>query len=260
MELALAKQVVGWLKPTASAARNVAMEVFASHGPEILTGTGIVATGTALAYSIKVAPQAQEAAVKAEDTRLEQIKAGLGVYWPCILLYVGGVACIVSAHQIQAGKLAAASAAAAIFEKAANSLQDEVVEHIGEKADSQAEDGDEVPFKADYIVDQNGEITYMDMITGCVFKCSPSDWDKAESYINKKLASGEKAYLWEMLEKVRSSGYRGKACDVIGWDPTEGHRLDIHYGSTLTDRGLPVKTVLYKAYIIEPWAYRDSIS
>ena len=235
-----------------------------AHGPELLAFAAIGGLIATVKLAVDETPKAQQLLAKRpvkvdedgnpNETKLEAIvadvKAVAPVYLPAAVAGVATAGCIIAGNRIQAKEIknlkldvATAYSALSLSEKAMDAYKKEVIDKLGEDAESEIrkkaterlDKGDECPFDGGYILNQrqNGDILFYDMETGFVFWSTEEKILAAEGKVAKDTLGGPQTVcdLYAALG-VRYDSWR--TGELRGWT-VEGTQIDICFGEGWKD-------------------------
>lgn len=224
---------------------QMTMRFLSKHSPTICVaiGTGLM-TG-AIVKTVVEAPKAKEeieildSAENVPPKKYLQEKARIIFYhyWMVAGMTLGGAALIFWGHKISLGRTAAALAAYQMSKDDLKRLEDKIVEMDGEKHLEKAKDEiakDRV--LNDFTDDTNvkhigdGDILFMDGITGQKFRSSFDKIDRAVNALNAEIHSDPEltASLNTWLDLIGCED--SKVGDKLGWRfSRQGQNVDIKY-------------------------------
>lgn len=236
-----------------------AQKAAADNTPTILTAIGV--TGL-----VTTAVMAARGGIKAERFLLESgykwtegektnytlsnkkiVEMTWRYYVPAVGTGAVTIACIVCANHISTRRTAALASAYSITQEAFREYRDKIVEKVGDKKEQQARDeiAQESVSKnppSTTLILSDDKVLCKDMHSGRYFQSTLEDLKKAENDTNYQILGNDYASVsdyWERigLEKTADS-------DEIGWNTD--NRLEVLYGSALTDRSQPCITVEFR--------------
>ena len=256
---------------------SVVGRTFGAKKAEILLGVGIASFGTTIYLVHKASPKGHDIVeymkdVKADREMLgkETVKAEMQscakdlavLYTPSAIFCGVSIACFLSAHKVQARKLAVLTSAYAISENALRKYQDAVVEEFGEEVKKKIADRmaqNEAPFDEDYSykVENDGSVLCYDRVTGRYFKSSTDEIRKAESAAIKECVDNGVASLNDFYSylDLADNSFIG---DGLGWNNVPGQLPDIYFTSMLNKDGEPCLVLNYNVKVIDKRIFSDS--
>lgn len=212
---------------------NNVKRTLVKHGPEILTGVGVVgtvgATFLAITTTSRVTMKIQDIEKERESSlsSKEIIKICWKDYAPIAALEIISISCIIGGNSINLKRNAALGAACALSEKTLLKYKEKVIETIGEKEEQKIRDKmheDEVkndpPKNNTIIVTSSGNTLFRDEISGRYFRSDMNSINKVINELNEKINHQDYVSLNELY-----SGYGLdplKEGDLLGWNITNG--------------------------------------
>lgn len=228
----------------------------------ILTSVGV--TGTiATAY---LSARASFKAARIIDVEEEIINRGVTVepvyltqkgkvklVWKCYIPAVGmgatTVICIIAAHRIHSGKIAALAVASATSQQALQEYKNKVFDKLGEVKERNVRDEvaqdrvDKQPVRAgEVIITGKGEVLFYDQHSGRYFHSTVEDVKRAENRINHELLNQMGCSLSEFYDEIGlpPSNYS----DSVGWNG--GERIDVEFSTTLSSDQRPCVAIDFR--------------
>lgn len=212
------------------------------HAPEILTSVGIIGAITSVILAVRATPKAIEMIKEANAEKpVDKIKAAWTAYIPTGIATTATIGCMVASNVASHNKIAAASAAATMYESAYfNSLKGikKLYGEDGERnvrkliASEKAEKVDSpnvtpLPHMTLYLDDATGQTFYSDMI----------EINKRVNSLNRRIISNNYASWNEWngilgLDNIQS-GFE------YGWNVDDGELEIVELGAVKTKDGLP---------------------
>jgi len=224
----------------------------------ILTATGVVGTvGTAVLTgraAFKAAEVVQRETEERQDDKESerfavQRKEVVAMTWPLFIppVVVGGgtVAAIVMANRISAKRAAALAAAYAVTESQFEEYKNKALEKLGvnkEKALREEVAADKVrknPPNKEVIIVANGDVLFMDTLTGRYFESTVEKVNKALSHVLSEIYNYNASSLSVFFEDLGlpATDYT----DNVGWNAETMPELDL--STTMTPDDRPCMTV-----------------
>lgn len=252
-------------------------QVIEAKKAEILLGMGIAGFGTTLCLVHRASPKGHKIVnyIKdlaggysglSEDTVKTEIQNSVKdlviLYTPSAIFCGVSVACFLTAHKVQARKLAVISSAYAISENALRKWQDAVTDELGESVKNTVMDRiaqNEAPFDQDYEyrIESDGSVLCYDRVTGRYFKSDKDAIRSAESYIIKECVDNNSATLNDFYSQLglEDNSFIG---DGLGWTNVPGQLPDIYFTSMLNKDGDPCLVLNYNVKVIDKRIFGDS--
>lgn len=227
------------------------------HGPEILTGAGIVGSVATTILAVKATPAAMKCIENAEEekgdklTKVETVKAAWKPYIPAIVTGTMSIGCLVGASNANARRNAALMSAYQISTAALSEYKDTVVETIGEEKAKEVRDKI-VEKKADkskadkpttVIIGMDDDVIFKEPFTNIEFRSTKNKLDSIQNDLNGRMIDGMEMYmsLNELLDEFGLDHH--PIGDDIGW--TVHDRIDYTYELGETKSGKPCFEIAY---------------
>ena len=237
-------------------------KTIAKHGPEILTGIGVVGMVTTTVLAVKATPKAirliEEKETELEFEKQETVRLSKGeviktcwkCYIPAVVTGALSAGCIIGANSVSARRATALATAYKISETAFTEYQEKVVQTIGEKKEQAVRDeiakdqiAKEPLVNKEVIITERGNTLCFDVISGRYFRSDIDKIRRAENLINKKLLDEMYVPLNDLYYEIgldaTSMGYD------LGWNIDKGF-IDLHFSTQLADDDTPCLVIDYK--------------
>lgn len=244
---------------------------FDKHSPEILIGLGIASAITSTVLAVKATPKAlgliedakfdkatkwneehpdsYKRAVSRELTKSEIVKVTWKCYIPAAISGAASVAFLLSSNSVHAKRNAALATAYKLSETALTDYKKEVIETIGEEKEKLIRDKvaqkhvDEHPVSnSQVIIAGSGKQLCYDGISGRYFESDIQTIRAAVNTINEAMVYEMYASLSDFYNEIGLP--QTTLSDELGWNLDDG-KLEISYGSTISDDGRPCITLDY---------------
>jgi hypothetical protein len=230
------------------------------HSPEILTGLGITGFFTATGLAIAATPKAM---VLIDDKKKEEnveslpkkevVKTCWKCYIPTAAMTVASTACLIGAHSVQAGRVAALTAAYKMSENAFAEYKENVIEAIGERKEREVRDKiakkhiDNDPIgNHEVILTGKGDTMCYDTWSKRYFKSDLEKIRRAVNELNRQMINEMYVSLNDFYDEIGLShsdlGYK------MGWNLDKGF-IDIHPSAQLDENDEPCIAI---AFTVEP--------
>lgn len=232
------------------------------NAPTLLTVVGVGGFISTVLMAIKATPKAMDEMDKVEkrlpaDTPkskkiFEKSKAVLPIYLPTIVMGGSSIACVIGANNISTSRLAAATTAYELSEKAFNEYKTAVIEKIGEKKENEVRDEIAKKHVAENIYDEDevlqpitGTQLFMDSLSGQYFRSTKDDIYRALLDFQRWLMLEDFATLNEWYNQIPAEGLKQiKIGDRLGFNSTQG--IDIYWSVQMASNGEPVTVMEYR--------------
>ena len=225
------------------------------HTPEILVATGLCACVTSVVLGIKATPKAlldieREKMNQKVDklTVKETVKIAWKHYVPCMATIGFGVGAVIGAQRINAGKIAAMTAAIATSETAFTEYKAKAKEVLGKKKEKeiveavhQEKVAKNPPTPSNVIVSK-GSTTVYDTMSDRYWNMEVSDIKKAENNINALLLTYGNASLNDLYDEFDMA--HTTAGDMLLWNIDQGF-MEIEINAVLVDGDKPCISLSY---------------
>lgn len=220
------------------------------HSPAILTVLGLAGMVTTVVMACKVTPKANDILEDLHEKQAEleeknstavqvfkDVKAVTPVYLPSILMGTVSAACILGSYSIGTKRTAALATAYDISQRTLRTYQDKVIETIGERKEEKIRDEiakDKIvknpPVQEEIIGTGDGNMLFLDAVTGRYFRSTVDTIRKAESLLNRRLYTEMYVSLNDFYDEINLP-HCGIGDDV-GWNVD--NELDFYFSSQLT--------------------------
>lgn len=229
------------------------------HSPELLTGLGIIGFGATIISTVK-ATRKVDAELRRidmtmpEDTpKKEEVwikaKAVTPIVAPTIILGASSVACVISSHKTMAARLASATAAYEIRNKAFSEYKEAVIEEIGEKKEQKIRDkvAEKRVQESTYDIPQPVTATqlFMEESTGQYFRSSREDILQAVMRFQKDLMVENYMTVSEFFDYLNVDELRHTPLtDATGFNNETG--IEVYFSVAQASNGEPVSVLCYR--------------
>ena len=227
------------------------------HGPEILTGIGIVGMVTTTVLAVKATPKAimlidekMEADPFHEPTKAEIVKTAWKCYIPAAVTGVTSIACLIGASSVNARRNAALATAYSLSQTALSEYKDKVVETIGEKKEQTIRENimkdklekDPVSRK-EVIITERGTTLCYDSVFGRYFQSDMDSLKRAMNEVNRQMIAGDMYIsLNEFYGEIGLSPI--DIGDSLGWNIDDG-QIELDFTSQIAEDGRPCLVISY---------------
>ena len=225
------------------------------HTPEILVATGLCACVTSVVLGIKATPKAlldierEKMNQKVEKlTMKETVKIAWKHYIPCMATIGVGVGAVIGAQRINAGKIAAMTAAIATSETAFTEYKAKAKEMLGKKKEKEIVEAvaqervtKNPPTPSNVIVSKGGTTVY-DSMSDRYWGMEVSDIKKAENNINALLLKYGNASLNDLYDEFDMP--HTTAGDILEWSMDQGF-MEIELNAVLIEGDKPCISLSY---------------
>lgn len=224
---------------------KVARRFVSKHGPEILTGMGIVGMCTTVALAVKATPKALRLIEEAEHekdenisgesrdlTPIEVVKVAWKPYIPAAVTGALSIGCIVGASSVSARRQAALLSAYKLSETAFAEYKDKVTETLSDKkvkeikqkiAEDKVDEATSEESKTKVIMSSDGDTWFIDPISNIRFKSTVNKIHSAVNQVNRNINYDMYASLSEFYDELGIDQLdRAKVSDDIGWHIDDG--------------------------------------
>jgi len=239
--------------------RGVQMSTI-KHGPEILTGMGVVGMLSTVVLAVKVTPKAirlideQQEFSQERDGRClkttEVVRAAWKCYIPSAVTGLMSISCLIGASAVNVKRNAALATAYALSDTALKEYQAKVVETVGVKKEQTVRDAvvkekvENNPMSnKEVIITGTGETVCYDAVSGRYFKSDIEKLRKAENILNRRLMDEMYISLNEFYYDIGLPAV--KLGDSLGWNINDG-MVDLDFRSQLADDGTPCLVLDYR--------------
>ena len=225
------------------------------HTPEILVATGLCACVTSVVLGIKATPKAlldiEREKINQKVDKLtvkETVKIAWKHYIPCMATVGVGVGAVIGAQKINAGKIAAMTAAIATSETAFTEYKAKAKEMLGKKKEKEIVEAvhqervsKNPPTQSNVIVSKGGTTVY-DSMSDRYWDMEVSDIKKAENNINALLLKYGNASLNDLYDEFDMP--HTTAGDILEWSMDQGF-MEIELNAVLIDGDKPCISLSY---------------
>ena len=227
------------------------------HGPEILTGIGIVGMVTTTVLAVKATPKAiklidekMEADPFHEPTKTEIVKTTWKCYIPATVTGITSIACLIGASSVNARRNAALATAYSLSQTALSEYKDKVVETIGEKKEQTIRENimkdklekDPVSRK-EVIITERGTTLCYDSVFGRYFQSDMDSLKRAMNEVNRQMIAGDMYIsLNEFYGEIGLSPI--DIGDSLGWNIDDG-QIELDFTSQIAEDGRPCLVISY---------------
>ncbi len=250
------------MKPNISVLAKLIKTTARKHGPEILTGIGIIGMGTAAVMVGKGTPKAmrmieakKERTGVAKLTPVETAKTTWRCYIPATVTFCVSAACIIGASATNAKRNAALSTAYALSQSALRTYKEKVVEVIGEKKADEIRDAvakeqiEKNPAgKREVFITKKGDTLCYDTISGRYFKSDAETIRVAAAELSCTLLHDGYISINDFYDSIGLN--HTKLGDDLGWNitdmPTNSRKIEIRFSSQLAEDGTPALVLDYR--------------
>ena len=229
---------------------KTAQATIVKHGPEILTGFGIVGMFTAIGLAVKATPKAMDSIEnKKQELRVDKlkpadtIKATWKHYLPTIAMSGASAACLIGANTVSLKRNAALVAAYKFTESAFTEYKEKVVETIGEKKEQTVKEAiaksriDNKPVVEQQVVfTEKGNTLCYDIPSDRYFRSDIEQLKKGVNELNRRMINETYISLNEYYDEIGL--HSTESGDILGWNTDKG-LVDVYFSSRLTDKGEP---------------------
>ena len=226
-------------------------KVLKKHSPEILTGIGITGMITTTVLAVRATPKAlmlieeRKLDLNTEDLKkTEIIKTTWKCYIPTFVTGTLSIACIVGASSVNLRRNAALAAAYALSDSTLKEYREKVVEHIGEKKETEVRDAiaknriEKNPVETQQIVvTKNGDTLCYEPLSGRYFKSDIEKIKRAVNEINRRMLDDTYVSLNDFYYEIELD--ETKIGNKLGWRVDTCGLIDIRFSSQLTNDGTP---------------------
>ena len=223
--------------------------------PEILVATGLCACVTSVMLGIKATPKAlldiEREKMKQKVEKLtvkDTVKIAWKHYVPCMATIGLGVGAVIGAQKINAGKIAAMTAAIATSETAFSEYKAKAKEMLGQKKEKEIVEAvhqekviKNPPTQKNVIVSK-GSTTVYDSMSDRYWDMEVSDIKKAENNINAMLLKYGTASLNDLYDEF-DMGHT-TAGELLEWNIDQGF-MEIEMNAVLIDDCKPCISLSY---------------
>jgi len=245
-----------------------------SNSTTILTAAGVVGTvGTAVLASratFKAADILAQKTKKLEEdlkfpdtevppfSKTEKVQMVWHQYIPAAGTGVLTITCIIAAHRISSGKIAALAAAAGISERALQEYKEKVLEKVGPKQEEKIRDEiaqDHVntnPPAQSQIIVTGGDVLCYDDLTGRYFHSNVEKIKHAENNVNYSILQDDYCSLSYFFDEIglKPTTYS----DMVGWNVNT--KMEVRFSATMTEDSRPCMVM---SYVVAPEVDYDKI-
>lgn len=239
-----------------------ASKIAKRNAPTILTVAGVGGFISTVFMAIKATPKAMAEMDRVEKELpddvsktkkiFEKSKAVLPIYLPTIIMGGSSIACVIGANNISTSRLAAATTAYELSEKAFNEYKTAVVEKIGEKKENEVRDEIAKKHVAESVYDEDetlqpvtGTQLFMDSLSGQYFRSTKDDIYRALLDFQRWLMLEDFATVNEWYSHIPTDDLKQiRIGDKIGFNSTQG--LDIYWSVQMAPNGEPVTVLEYR--------------
>ena len=238
---------------------------FKKHTPEILVATGLCACVTSVVLGIKATPKAlldiEREKMKQKVEKLtvkETVKIAWKHYIPCMATVGLGVGAVIGAQSINAGKIAAMTAAITTSETAFTEYQAKAKEMLGKKKEKEIVEAvhqekviKNPPTQKNVIVSK-GSTTVYDSMSDRYWDMEVADIKKAENNINALLLKYGNASLNDLYDEFDMP--HTTAGEILEWSMDQGF-MEIELNAVLIEGDKPCISLSYSPcpYQINCW-------
>ena len=225
------------------------------HAPEILVATGLCACVTSVVLGIKATPKAlldiEREKMKQQVEKLtvkQTVKIAWKHYVPCMATIGVGVGAVIGAQKINAGKIAAMTAAIATSETAFSEYKAKAKEMLGKKKEKEiieAVHQEKViknPPTTSNVIVSKGSTTVYDSMSDRYWDMEVSDIKKAENNINALLLQYGDATLNDLYDEFDMP--HTTAGEILGWNIDQGF-MEVELNAVLLVGNKPCISLSY---------------
>ena len=221
------------------------------HSPEILTGIGITGMITTTVLAVNATPKAmmlieeRKLDLNTDDlSKSEVIKTAWKCYIPAFVTGTMSVACIIGASSLNVRRNAALAAAYALSDSTFKEYREKVVDHIGEKKETEVRDAiakdriDNNPVENNQIIiTNNGDTLCYEPLSGRYFKSDIEKIKRAVNEINRRMLDDTYVSLNDFYYELELD--ETKLGNQLGWRVDTCGLIDARFSSQLTNDGTP---------------------
>lgn len=221
------------------------------HSPEILTGIGITGMITTTVLAVNATPKAmmlieeRKLDLNTDDlSKSEVIKTAWKCYIPAFVTGTMSVACIIGASSLNVRRNAALAAAYALSDSTFKEYREKVVDHIGEKKETEVRDAiakdriDNNPVENNQIIiTNNGDTLCYEPFSGRYFKSDIEKIKRAVNEINRRMLDDTYVSLNDFYYELELD--ETKLGNQLGWRVDTCGLIDARFSSQLTNDGTP---------------------
>lgn len=230
------------------------------HGPEILTGLGVIGmfsaavmSATATPKAVKLMDERKKELETEELTAAQTVKTVWKCYIPAAVTGAVSAACIVGASSVNLRRNAALAAAYTLSETAFNDYREQTLKAVGEKKEEEIRDmvavksRERCPVKdREVIVTDKGNSLCFDMSSGRYFTSDIESVRRAVNTINEAMINDPCGYatLNDFYDEI---GLKHTSVgDRLGW--CIGRNLYVNFTSDIAEDGRPCLVIGYKVH------------
>lgn len=231
---------------------NATRRAVHDHSPSILTAmgvSGVVTTAylthqaTWSAYEIIAHDESITGAEEDPKTRLKnRARLVWRMYIPPVISGTATIVCIVTASRIEHRRVAAATAAYSLTERAFSEYKDKVVDKFGATKEQQVRDevaADRMnanpPANTGVIVTGQGNVLCCELYTGRYFESDMEKLRRAQNDINAKLLKHDYCHLADFYY-ILGIPYTSNSHEV-GWESSR--QMELEFTTAMSDDGRP---------------------
>lgn len=224
-------------------------KILQKNSPYILVGVGIAGMGLAVASTIRATLRArdildeQEVKLGRSLEKKEVIKATWTQYVPTVILFAGSTACIVGSSRIQFKRNAALGVAYKIAEDTARTMEQKLVEVVGEKkADKVRQEVNKEVLnrhpvtESTVVVVEKGKSLILDNVSGRYFESDIETVRKKVNDMNTRLLNEMYVSLNEVYYELGLPEV--DVGDILGFNVDSG-LIDPSFTADIADDGRP---------------------
>jgi hypothetical protein len=226
-------------------------KVVNDYSPQILTGLGVAGVVSTAVLAVKATPEAMRRldVLDQDANKVEQFKATWTVYIPAASVGSLTIACIIFGNTISSKRNAALMSLWTLTETNFREYQDKTQLLVGKKKEEEirAEVAKDKLAKIDnkeVIIIGNGDVLFMDNLSGRTFMSTMETVRSAQNDINEKVLNSTEGSaslneFWDLIGLPRTN-----YGEEVGW--STDNTLDLRYGTTLSQDNRPCITIDFR--------------
>lgn len=227
------------------------------YSPQLLTGFGIFGFGATIISTIKATRKVDEELKKIdipEDASKKEViwkktKVVAPIVAPTVVLGASSVACIVGANKIQSARLASATAAYQITNKAFTEYKEAVIEEVGTKKEQKVRDrvAEKHIEESTYDIPQPVTATqlFCESLTGQYFRSTREEVLQGVLRFQKSLLVEDYMSVSEFFDYLETDElHHTSLTDACGFNSESG--IEVYFSVAKAANGEPVTVLEYR--------------
>jgi hypothetical protein len=225
------------------------------YSPQILTGLGVAGVVSTAVLAVKATPEAvrriDERAIDRQQalSTVDKFKETWTLYIPAASVGSLTIACIIFGNQISSKRNAALMSLWTLTETNFREYQDKVTQTVGAKKEEDiraevAKDKLARMENKEVVIIGNGDVLFMDDLSGRTFMSTMETVRSAQNDINEKVLNSTEGSatlneFWHLIG-LPTTGYG----EEVGW--STDNTLDIKYAATITQDNRPCIVIEFR--------------